>query len=183
MSTFSVLTGAAIGKAIASFGKTIATFKAREHQLAFSALNHVDLHNDAKYLNALHDATPANYRAGLVRWACDLGRVNFDVKAGAFVYAKNKKSDLETAMKVAPADYQKAKGEQAEKAFDLEKTLEKLIEKAAEKGTAMRDLNALKLCLSTIKGAEIVPVQKPAVVVKKARPTKVAEAAEVAQAA
>ena len=60
MTKFTVLSGSAIGKAIVSFGKAIGTFKAREHQLAFSAINHVDLHNDPKYLNALYTATPAN---------------------------------------------------------------------------------------------------------------------------
>lgn len=186
MTKFTVLTGSAIGKAINAFGKTIATFKEREHQLAFSAINHVDLHNDVKYLNALYAATPANYRGGLSSWALAFGRVTFDAKEGVFVYAKGKKSDLEAAMNVAPADYAKAqKGETEGKPFDLADMVEKLIKRAGEKGASMRDLNALKVALQTIKGAEVVAAQKPAAIVRKAKPAApvAVPAAEVREAA
>lgn len=180
MSTFTILTGAAIGKAIVSFGKTISTFKEREHQLAFSALNHVDLHNDVKYLNALYDATPVNYRGGLVAWSTAFGRVTFDAKTGVFAYAKGKKSDLEAAMAVAPADYAKAQKEGAgEKAFDEIAELEKMIKRFGEKGASMRTLNALKLALNEAKG-NVVAV-RPAPIVRKAKPAPAASA-EAAQA-
>lgn len=185
MSKFTVLTGAAIGKAIASFGKQIATFKEREHQLAFSALNHVEIHNDPKYLNALYAATPANYRAGLRSWAGAFGRVTFDEKAetGPFVYAKGKTSDMDGAMAVAPADYVKAqKADTAEKAFDEVVELEKIIKRFAEKGATMRTLNSLKLALSQAKLGLAPEVEKPARIVRPAKVAKVA-APEMAAAA
>lgn len=171
MSNFAVLTGAAIGKAIASFGKQIATFKAREHQLAYSALNHVEMHNDPKYLNALYAATPANYRAGLRAWSAAFGRVSFDDKAesGPFVYAKGKTADMDGALAVAPADYVKAqKAETAEKAFDEVVELEKIIKRFAEKGATMRTLNSLKLALSQARLGLAPEAEKPAPIVNRA---------------
>ncbi|MDR6954137.1 hypothetical protein J2X65_003505 [Ancylobacter sp. 3268] len=177
MTKFTILTGAAIGKAIAGFGKAIETFKAREHQLAFSALNHVDMHNDPKYLNALYAATPANYRGGLRLWATHFGAVKFDEKAesGPFVYAKGKTADMEGAMNTAPADFVKSqKGDAADKAFDMVVELERLLKRAGDKGAGLRELNAVKLAISSLKGAEIVSA-KPAPIVKKAKPAAVAE--------
>ena len=78
MATFNVLKGAALGKAISGQGKAIATFTAREHQLAYSAIAHLDEHNDVKYLNALYDVTPVNYRAGLRAWAAAFSKAKFD---------------------------------------------------------------------------------------------------------
>jgi hypothetical protein len=184
MTKFTILTGSAIGKAINAFGKTIATFKEREHQLAFSALNHVDLHNDPKYLNALYAATPANYRGGLSSWALAFGRVTFDAKEGVFAYAKGKKSDLEAAMDVAPADYAKSQKEGAgEKAFDEIAELEKIIKRFAEKGASGRTLNALKGVLNVAKVGIVAETPKPAAIVKKAKAAPKAAPAEMQQAA
>ncbi|MCM0751527.1 hypothetical protein DEA98_09985 [Brucella pseudogrignonensis] len=74
MANFKVLKGNALGKAIEGRGEAIATFTEKEHQLAYSAIAHLDEHNDAKYVNALYAVTPVNYRAGLRAWVGALQR-------------------------------------------------------------------------------------------------------------
>lgn len=170
MSKFEVLSGKKLASAIAGRAKAVATFTEREHQLAYSALVHADMHNDPKYLNALHDVTPANYRRGLVAWAGAFGNVTFDQKSGAFVYAKGKKSDLPAALEVAPANYQKAESAKKDAAFDEVAELERIVKRFAEKGASMATLNALKATLNAAKVGTLKPeTVKPAPIVRRAR--------------
>ena len=155
MAKFQVLAGKALASAIAGRAKAVATFTEREHQLAYSALNHVELHNDAKYLNALFDVTPANYRKGLVSWATAFGKVSFDSKERAFAYAKGKKSDMDQAMEIAPANYEKAKGEKPKAAFDEVTYLERVIKKMDEEGASPRVMQAMKGVLAVAKSAHL----------------------------
>lgn len=108
MATFAILTGKKIASAIASFGKVAATFSQRTHQIAYSALNHVELHHDACYVQALYEATPVNYRKAIADWATYHGKVAFDAKTLTFTYAKRKASKMDEALQVSPADFTKA---------------------------------------------------------------------------
>lgn len=116
MTAFAILTGKALKGAIANYGKTAATFAERTHQLAYSALLHVENHHDAVYCNAIFTATPKNYRGALVSWFKAFGKVSFDSAKSEFVYSKGRKSDLPTALTVSPADYAKAKSDTTDKA-------------------------------------------------------------------
>ena len=168
MAKFQVLTGSKLNSAINGFGKTVATFSEREHQLAYSALNHVELHNDPKYLNALYAVTPVNYRKGLVSWSVAFGKVSFDKAAGAFTYVKGKASKMEEAMNVAPAAYERAAGKETTKsAFDEVKYLERVIAKMEEEGASPRVLQAVKGALTLARTPVIV--QAPAKVEKPAK--------------
>lgn len=188
MASFTVLTGSALSKAIVGQGKAIATFTAREHQLAYSALNHVELHNDVKYLNALFDVTPVNYRAGLVSWAKAFGKVSFDATAKAFAYAKGKASDMEGALAVAPANYAKDANGAAKPAKSLMERVESAAKKVIEDVNATTDdkafAKALNNFLAMHKRSLIKPVaDKPAKGKAKLIKAKTEEAAPVAEAA
>ena len=156
MAKFEILTGAALGKAIKSRGAAIKTFKEREHQLAYSALNHVEMHGDAKYLNALLEITPANYRAGLVKWSAAYGKVKFDANAKAFGPAMKKKSDMEAALAIAPADFVRDSKAKDAKAFDEVKAIQRLIEKCKDEGVNSRTIAALEGCLKVAAGPVLV---------------------------
>lgn len=108
MNAFTILTGKTLKNAVAGYGKTAATFGQKTHQLAYSALNHVEQHHDAVYCNAIYSATPKNYRAAVVKWMTGFGKVVFDAVKLVFTYAKGKKSDLPAALATSPADYEKA---------------------------------------------------------------------------
>ena len=77
MTAFAILTGKSLKTAVASYGKTAATFTEKTHQLAYSALNHVEQHHDAIYCNAIYSATPKNYRAAVVKLMTAFGKVAF----------------------------------------------------------------------------------------------------------
>ena len=156
MAKFEILTGAKLGKAINARGAAIATFKEREHQLAYSALNHVEMHGDPKYLNALLEITPANYRAGLVKWSVAYGKVTFDPKALTFAPAMKKKSDLEAAMQVAPADYTKESKGKKTATFNEVKAIQRLIDKCKEEGVNSRTIAALEGVLKVAAGPVLV---------------------------
>lgn len=130
MAKFEILTGKSLAKAIAGRGKQVATFTEREHQLAYSALNHVELHHCPSHLNALLAVTPTNYRAGLIGWAKAFGKVTFDVEAKAFAFAKGKESNMAEAMNVAPAEYSREASAGAKPAKALMERVERMAEKA-----------------------------------------------------
>ena len=109
MTAFAILTGKSLKNAVANYGKTASTFTEKTHQLAYSALNHVEQHHDAVYCNAIYSATPKNYRTAVVKWMTAFGKVAFDAAKLVFTYAKGKKSDLPTALATSPAEYEKAK--------------------------------------------------------------------------
>ena len=184
MAKFVVLTGSKLNSAISGFGKTVSTFAEREHQLAFSALNHVELHNDPKYLNALYAVTPVNYRKGLVSWSTAYGKVAFNAETRAFEYSKGKKSDMVTAMEIAPANYEKAAGKGKPKAdFDEVKYLERVVAKMTEEGASPRVLQAVKgaLTLAKTPAPAIEAPAKPAKQ-KPAKPVQQSTAQESAPA-
>ncbi|EBW2353252.1 hypothetical protein C9W97_25240, partial [Salmonella enterica subsp. enterica serovar Enteritidis] len=112
MTSFAILSGKSLKSAIAGYGKIAATFSQKTHQLAYSALDHVEQHHDAIYCNAIYSATPKNYRASIVKWLTAFGKVSFDTVKLEFTYSKGKKSDLSAALLISPADYEKeaAKG-------------------------------------------------------------------------
>ncbi|MEN5275776.1 hypothetical protein ABE527_02385 [Brucella sp. TWI432] len=160
MTQFNVLKGAALGKAITGQGKAIATFTAREHQLAYSALAHLDEHNDAKYLNALYAVTPANYRGGLRAWVLAFGKASFEADNNEFAYAKGKKSDLEKAMEIAPANYAKeAKGGKAEQPFDEIEYLEKALKRLQDKGATIQTIKAMEGVVRVAKGTALTVIK------------------------
>lgn len=172
MAKFEILSGKALANAIAGRAKAVETFTQREHQLAFSALHHVELHSDPKYLNALYAVTPANYRTGLRNWATALGKVSFNSESKEFEYSKGKKSDMEKAADIAPANFEKEKGKAREEAeFDEAAFLEKVVAKMTEKGASPRVLQAVKGALTLAKTPVSAPVEKaPAKVAKVAKP-------------
>lgn len=186
MTTFNILKGSALGKAIAGQGKAVATFTAREHQLAYSALSHMEPasegkapSNDPKYINALYAVTPANYRRGLVDWACAFGRVTFDKSKGEFAYAKGKKADLDGALKVAPANFAKAAKKGVSKAdVSLMDRVEGLAIKTIENDSASKDdrafAKALRNFLNMHKGSILrgTATDKPAKAPKAAKVAK-----------
>ncbi|THK33468.1 hypothetical protein EHS39_36270 [Ensifer sp. MPMI2T] len=183
MAKFEILTGKKLKNAIAGRGKAVATFTEREHQLAYSALYHVEMHSCASHLNALLEVTPANYRRGLVSWATAFGKVKFDTEARAFEYAKDKKSDMEKALEVAPANYEKAKGaDKAKTAFDEVAYLERVVKKLDEEGADPRVLQAVKGALTLAKTPAIVaPAKQEKAKAPKAKPEQ--QQPEVAAAA
>ncbi|EUB97291.1 hypothetical protein PMI07_000867 [Rhizobium sp. CF080] len=183
MAKFVVLTGSKLNSAINGFGKVVSTFSEREHQLAYSALNHVELHNDPKYLNALYAVTPVNYRKGLVSWSTAFGKVSFDKATSVFTYVKGKASKMDEAMEIAPANYERSAGKaKSEKEFDEVAYLEKVVSTLTEKGASPRILQAVKGALTLAKTPNVVvaPVkaEKPA----KAKAVKAAPAAAPEQA-
>lgn len=184
MAQFAILTGKALASRIAGFGKVAATFTQATHQLAYSALNHVELHHDAIYCNALFNATPANYRGALVVWFKAFGKVAFDAATKEFTYSKTAKSDMATAITISPADYQKQSSTKDAADFDEIKALESFIKKMVEKGARKRMIHALNGVMRIVKGE--LPEDKTNVVaapeVVKARKAKAAgKAAKVAK--
>lgn len=194
MAQFAVLKGKGIAKAIAGFGAKAATFSALVHQIAYSALAHVEEHHDACYVQQFYDAAPLNYRGMLVSWFTNFGRVSFDPKGSTFTYAKTKKSDMDGAMAVSPADFQKeAKGGASDKVDTQEKVLASTItrlEAIREKGGKVdpRVLQAIKGALAIAEGKagdgkpELVKAVKPAKA-KKAKADKPAATVETQEAA
>lgn len=184
MAQFSVLKGKNISKAIAGFGAKAATFSALVHQIAYSALDHVEQHHDACYVQQFYDAAPVNYRAMLVNWFTNFGRVTFDAKALTFTYAKSKASDMDGAMAVSPADFQKEKkGGASEKTDTQEKVLASAItrlEAIREKGGKVdpRVIQAIKGALAIVEGkADAKPT-----LIKAEKPAKAKKAAKAAPA-
>ncbi len=162
--SFKVLTGSKLKAAIAGYGKTVATFSARTHQLAFSAISHVDLHHCPSHLNALYQATPTNYRGAIRKYACAFGKVEFDKDSMSFTYKKDGKSDLDAALTVSPADYEKETKTGAPKATsDLLTRLERLAKKELESDAGQHDLaQALQNFVTLQRRAAIQPVTKAA---------------------
>lgn len=183
MAKFEILSGKALKSAIAGRGKAIATFTEREHQLAVSALAHLDQHNDPIYVQALYDMSPANYKRGLRLWFLEFGKVSFKAaeqgQGGAFVYAKSKPSNIEGAMEVAPANFEKAAKENTAepKAFSTTEYLTKVIEKLTKEDADIRVIRAVEGALKVAAGPTVVVRNQkalPATVEKKA-PAKTAD--------
>lgn len=185
MATFKVLKGDALGKAIEGRGEAIATFTEKEHQLAYSAIAHLEEHNDAKYVNALYAVTPVNYRAGLRAWVGAFAKAKFEKESQTFVYAKGKESNLEKALEIAPANYAKEANAGAGKAAkSLMERVESAAKKVIEDEAASRDdkafARALNNFLAMHKRALTQPKAekpaKPAPRLIKAKPEATAEA-------
>lgn len=176
MAKFQVLTGKAIAKAINSFEKTAATFAEKTHQIAYSALAHVEEHHDVIYLQALFSATPMNYRKAIVDWATGLGKVTFDAKALTFAYAKGKASDMATAFDVSPAEYARTtKGLKAQKS--LMERAERMFAKAIEDESATREDKAFAKAM-----ANAVALYKRSLTQKPAAPAKAKPVAKLVKA-
>jgi hypothetical protein len=123
MAQFQVLEGKKIAGAIKGFGAKAATFSTLVHQIAYSAINHVEQHHDAIYCNAFYNALPVNYRKMVTDYMTAFGKVSFDAKELVFAYSKGKKSDLETALTVSPAEFQRQKKAGMERVDTVEKAL------------------------------------------------------------
>lgn len=177
MAQFEILSGKSLKSAIAGRGAAIATFTQREHQLAVSALAHLDAHNDVIYVQALYDMSPANYKPSLRKWFVEFGKCGFkandDGNGGAFTYSKSKASNIDEAMKIAPANFEKggkeggADGEA--KDFDEAKYLEGVLKALEKKGGSARVIAAMEGVLKVARG--------PAVVVRNQKPAPQKEAA------
>jgi hypothetical protein len=103
---FDVLKGKVLVAAIAAATPTRAsTYKAHQHQVAYSALAHAFEHNDPRYLNTLYEGTPLRHRPVLHAWILAYGNVSFDPVSGDFKYLRGKVVDLEGARATPPADY------------------------------------------------------------------------------
>lgn len=166
MTAFQILTGSALKSAIAGRAKAAASFTEREHQLAASCLMHVEKHSCPSHLNALYQATPTNYRAGLASWSAAFGRVVFDKSTGAFTFAKGKKTDVDGLLAIAPANFEKqAKSARTEKEFDVAAYLAKVVDTLTNKDADPRVIQAVKGALNLTK--------MPAPVAKAEKPTRV----------
>jgi hypothetical protein len=181
MVKFEIITGKALKSAIAGRGQQIATFTQREHQLAVSALAHLGEHNDVIYVQALYDMSPANYQRGLRLWFLEFGKCTFKAnesgKGGVFVYAKSKPSNVEGAMEIAPANFERASKEASTepKAFSVSDYLAKVVEKLQKEDADIRVIRAIEGALKVASGpVVVVRNQKPLPVVaeKKAAPKK-----------
>lgn len=168
MAKFEIITGKALKSAIAGRGAQIATFTQREHQLAVSALAHLGEHNDVIYVQALYDMSPANYRTGLRKWFLEFGKCTFKAaesgQGGTFVYAKSKPSNIEGAMEIAPANFEKAAKEAAAdpKAFVVVDYLAKVLEKLTKEEVDPRIIRAIEGAQKVAKGpVVVVRNQKP----------------------
>lgn len=156
MAQFQILTGKALSSAIAGRAKAVATFTEREHQIAYSALHHVELHNDPKYLNALYAVTPVNYRKGLRAWSQAFGKVKFDDATSAFAYVPGKTSNMEGALETAPANFEKAGGKKKDAGeFDEIAYLERALKKLEDNKASTRTITAMKGVLTVAKSAFI----------------------------
>lgn len=173
MATFAILTGKKLASAIAGFGKVAATFTEKTHQLAYSALNHVEQHHDACYVQSLYEATPVNYRSAIVNWATNFGKVTFDATTLTFSYAKGKKSDMEGAMDVSPADFKKESSKKAGKVVSLADRTESVFTKVLKDPKARKaDKAFAKVMLAHIaayKGESATPTGENVVQLKPAR--------------
>jgi hypothetical protein len=130
----------------------------------------------------------------LVNWFTNFGRVTFDAKALTFAYAKSKAGDMEGAMAVSPADFQKeAKGAKGERVNTQEKVLASALvqlEAIREKGGTVdpRVMQAIKGAIAIVEGKAdakptLVKAAKPAKAKKAAaKPAPVAETQEAAAA-
>ncbi|HLP66753.1 MAG TPA: hypothetical protein VK181_04465 [Rhizobium sp.] len=159
MAKFEIITGKALKSAIAGRGKAIATFTEREHQLAVSALAHLENHNEPIYVQALYDMSPANYKRGLCTFkAAEQGQ------GGTFVYAKARPSNIAGAMEIAPANFEKAtKEENSEpKAFVVADYLSKVVEKLKKEDADVTVIRAVEAAVRVAGG--------PSVVVRNQRP-------------
>lgn len=192
MAKFEIITGKALKSAIAGRGKAIATFTEREHQLAVSALAHLENHNDPIYVQALYDMSPANYKRGLRLWFVEFGKCTFKAaeqgQGGTFVYAKARPSNLEGAMEIAPANFEKAKKESDSepKAFVVADYLAKVVEKLKKEDADVTVIRAVEAAVR-VAGGPVVVVrnQKPipaASVKKTAAPKKSAKKSDPMQA-
>jgi hypothetical protein len=165
MTAFQILTGSALKSAIAGRAKAAASFTEREHQLAASCLMHVEQHSCPSHLNALYQATPTNYRAGLVAWSLAFGRVAFDKGTGAFTFAKGKKTDVDGLLAIAPANFEKQSkaAARAEKEFDVAAYLAKVVDTLTNKDADPRVIQAVKGALNLTKmPAPQAKAEKPA---------------------
>jgi hypothetical protein len=115
-------------KSIQTRGKSLAK---DIHLVAVSCLAHIEKHGDITLLNRLVTALPSGWRSNAVKaWGEAFGKVNWDNKAKAFVYDKNKKTDLEGAIEISPEDF---KPEPEYKPMDLAADIAKLVKKASER--------------------------------------------------
>lgn len=165
MTTFAILTGKALKSAIAGRAKAAATFTEREHQIAYSCLHHLEVNSCPSHLNALLDATPVNYRRGLIAWASAYGKAKMNPETRQFEFSKTKKSDLPAALIVAPANYQKmvkAADETKAKEFDEIAYLERMIKAFGEKGGSARVAKALDGALTLAKSTAIADMRSQA---------------------
>lgn len=183
MAKFEIISGKALKSAIAGRGKAIATFTEREHQLAVSALAHLDQHNDPIYVQALYDMSPANYKRGLRLWFVEFGKCTFKAddkgNGGAFVLAKKQPTNLDGAMEVAPANFEKAEKEKTReaKAFSTVDYLAKVVEKLKKEDADVTVIRAVEGALRVAGGPVLVVRNQkplPAAAEKKA-PAKKAE--------
>jgi len=160
-----VLKGKTLKNAIAGYGKAVATFSQKTHQLAYSAIVHLEEHNCTSHVQALYDATPINYRSTLRRWFTNFGKCNFSDESG-FAYSKGKASDLATALRVSPAEYVKESNGKKQ-GFDPEKRAISLYEacvKAKSEGMAIdsvlfRNLEAIAKHLTKAESGNVVEMK------------------------
>ncbi|KQS95376.1 hypothetical protein [Rhizobium sp. Leaf386] len=162
MAKFEIITGKALKSAIAGRGKAIATFTEREHQLAVSALAHLGEHNDPIYVQALYDMSPANYRTGLRLWFCEFGKCSFKAadkgQGGTFELAKKKATDIDGAMAVAPANFEKAQKESTSEPteFNAADYLTKVVAKLEKEDADVTVIRAVQAALRVAGGPKIV---------------------------
>lgn len=148
---FTILTGKTLATAIEGRAKAVATFTEREHQLAYSALHHVELHNDPKYLDALYAVTPVNYRKGLRSWAGAFGKVKFDDATGKFEFVKGKTSKMDDALAIAPANYEKATKGKDKSDFDEVEFLTRALKKLTDNGGSPMSIRAIEGAIRSLK--------------------------------
>ncbi len=162
MAQFAILSGKALKTAIAGRGAQIATFTQREHQLAVSALAHLGENNDPIYVQAIYDMSPSNYRTGLRLWFCEFGKCTFKVaengKGGTFVLAKKRETNLDGAMKVAPANFAKEVNAATTPAkdFSASEYLAKVVEKLTKENADPRVIRAVEGAMKVAAGPIVV---------------------------
>ncbi len=162
MAQFAILSGKALKTAIAGRGAQIATFTQREHQLAVSALAHLGDNNDPIYVQAIYDMSPSNYRTGLRLWFCEFGKCTFKVaengKGGTFILAKKRETNLDGAMKVAPANFAKEVNAATTpaKEFSASEYLAKVVEKLTKENADPRVIRAVEGAMKVAAGPIVV---------------------------
>ena len=133
---FDFTTPAKISAGITSLAKTGKTLQAKAHALAVATLNHADQHNDCTLFQRLHDSLPSMSRTNALKaWGLHYGPIRWDNKAndgkGAFRISRpaNYAFDVEAAASKPFYEFEK---EAKFKAFDLEKSFNALLKRAAD---------------------------------------------------
>ncbi len=192
-----LIAGKNLKSAINAYGKQAATFAEKMHQLAASAVAHLNAHNELCYVQQLYDATPLNFRPVLREYIVNFGKVKFNA-IDAKTKAPVNKFELSTGKKlpenaesvmltVTPSEFAKAakSGNAADpKKYDakaklesLQRSIETMMEDFDKHGVAETACTKLETARDNVKAA-LTAIAKANIAAVKATPAIVAPVVE-----